>query len=181
MDLEDIRKNINVIDDSMKKLFDERKKCSERVAEVKMAEYDDVYKPQREREICERFSIDEDRGYPSFVKKIMQISRKYQYSLFIDSGIIDEGFNEWLGDKRSVMEYGGILDLKIKADSTSENGLNVNDILSIVTDTELNIYRLEVDGQTGEIKIGFEVADTDNAKKEAYVLAYLLYKETLAT
>ena len=64
MSLTEVRKEINRIDDSMKSLFDERMLCSNEVAKVKIQTKDKVFKPLREKEICERFSDDEE--YLSF-------------------------------------------------------------------------------------------------------------------
>lgn len=179
MDLKSIRMDINRIDDSMKKLFDERLKCSENVARVKMAEGDEVFKPDRERQICERFSETGENDYLVFVKKIMQISRRYQYRRFADAGISDGSFDKWLGESRTVLDGGGILDMTVKADSDSAKGLNVNDILSVVADTGLIIKSLEADGEGNRVHISLAVDNTDKSKRDAYVLAYLLYKETI--
>lgn len=179
MDLKDIRMDINRIDDSMKELFDERLKCSENVAMVKMAKGDEVFKPDREREICERFSASGENDYLVFVKKIMQISRRYQYRMFVNAGIVDADFDKWLGNGKAVFENGGIFDITVKADSDSVKALNVNDILSVVADSGLEIKELETDGESNKVHISLAVDNTDKSKRDAYVLAYLLYKETI--
>ena len=178
MSLTNIRKEINLIDDDMKKLFDNRLKCSFEVAKVKMQENDEVYKPAREIEIYERFSGEE--SYLVFVKKIMQISRKFQYKTFIDNGAMHEDFEKYISDYYGdVFEKGGILEMSLKADSHSANGLNIHDILSVVADTNLKIIKIDVDGATDEISIKLDVPDADEAKKEAKLIAYMLYKETI--
>ena len=49
MSLEDIRKEINEIDDKMRTLFDARMECATEVAKVKLETGDSIYKPERER------------------------------------------------------------------------------------------------------------------------------------
>ena len=178
MSLSNIRKEINLIDDNMKKLFDERLNCSLEVAKVKLQEKDDIYKPAREIEICERFSGEE--SYLVFIKKVMQISRKFQYTTFIDNNAIHEDFEEYISKNcNDVFGIGGILELNLMADSKSMEGLNVHDILSIVADTKLEILKLDADGTTNRVSIKLNIPNEDEAKKEAKILAYMLYKETI--
>ena len=65
------------------------------------------------------------------------------------------------------------------ADSKSMEGLNVHDILSIVADTKLEILKLDADGTTNRVSIKLNIPNEDEAKKEAKILAYMLYKETI--
>ena len=178
MSLTNIRKEINLIDDNMKKLFDDRLKCALEVAKVKLQENDDIYKPAREIEICERFLDEAD--YLVFIKKVMQISRKFQYTTFVDNDAIHQDFEEYISKHcGDVFSLGGALELNLRADSKSVNGLNINDILSVVADTKLEILKLEADGTTGKVYIKLAVPNDDTAKKEAKILAYMLYKETI--
>ena len=178
MGLTEIRKEINLIDDNMKKSFDNRLNCSLEVAKVKMQDNDDIYKPAREIEICERFSGEE--SYLLFIKKVMQISRKFQYKTFIDNNKIHEDFEKYMNEHyRSVFSKGGILDINLEADPNSLEGLNTNDILSVIADTKLSILKLDVDGISNRLKVSLDVPDDEEAKKEAKILTYMLYKETI--
>lgn len=177
MDLADVRKNINVIDDSMKELFDKRLACSSQVASVKMDNNDEVYKPAREQEICQRFLEQGAHEYVCFVKKVMQISRKYQYNMFIDNDRADEDFIKGFYENiDNIVANDGILCLKLKADTTGNNGLDVKDILSVISDTTLEIKDISVKGDM--VTVYFVVGENDIC--EACLVSYMLYKETLA-
>lgn len=178
MGLTEIRKEINLIDDNMKKSFDNRLNCSLEVAKVKMQDNDDIYKPAREIEICERFSGEE--SYLLFIKKVMQISRKFQYKTFIDNNKIHEDFEKYMNEHySSVFSKGGILDINLEADPNSLEGLNTHDILSVIADTKLSILKLDMDGTSNRLKVSLDVPDDEEAKKEAKILTYMLYKETI--
>ena len=175
MSLTEVRKEINRIDDSMKSLFDERMLCSNEVAKVKIQTKDKVFKPLREKEICERFSDDEE--YLSFVKKVMQISRKRQYGIFIDT-FSESTCWESINEDKCYISQTGELELKLKADNTSTNGLNVNDMLSVISDSTLEIKKLTV-SESGFVDVVIKVHDDDRAIREAIVLAYMLSEETI--
>ena len=84
MQLNEIREEIDRIDEEMKQLFDERLMQSRKVAETKIASGDDVYKPLREIEMEQMHASQEEAWYLMQLKKSVEISRKYQYSVFID-------------------------------------------------------------------------------------------------
>ncbi len=183
MNLNTIRKNINELDDEMKRLFDARLSCSEQVARVKMAEKDEVFKPQREKEIAERFSGEGDIWYLPYIKKVIQLSRKYQYRQFADAGQVDEGFDAWLdyvnkGNKAAISD-GGEFVLVVRTDPLEERGLSVNDILSAVSDTRLKITDLAYDASKNELNMRLWIENTEQQRQEAYILAYMLYKESI--
>ncbi len=183
MDLNTIRKNINEIDDEMKRLFDARLVCSEQVASVKMAEHDEVFKPQREREIAERFSGEEDIWYLPYIKKVIQISRKYQYKAFVDVGQVDEAFYIWIDSVDAgntlALSQGGKLTLVVRTDPMEEHGLAVGSALSVISDTGLKIMKLAYDDSKNEINIALWIENTEQQRQEAYMLAYMLYKESV--
>lgn len=173
MSLSEVRGRINSVDDNMKQLFDERMECSNQVAEVKIAEGDKVFKPLREKEIAERFA--EDKEYLTFIKKVMQISRRRQYGIFLDRVA---SVSEELSDVKAEILEKGFLELKLKADGTSTDGLNVNDILSVISDTSLIIKKLSVD-EVGMVHTILQVENNESCIREAMVLAYMLGEETL--
>ncbi|MBR0410854.1 MAG: chorismate mutase [Eubacterium sp.] len=85
MDLSDIRKDIDQVDDEIRRLFIRRMALSGQVAAVKAETADDIYKPGREQAIIEKNTKNMDPGlvreYTSLIRKIMELSRKYQYGL----------------------------------------------------------------------------------------------------
>lgn len=179
MELQDVRKKINNVDEQLIDLFDERLECSAKVAEVKLVSNDDVYKPLREKEIYARYGDDNSgQMHKSFVKKIMQLSRKFQYNEFINQGIVDEDFYNWIEDK-SVFVKGGLLKLTLLADKSLEKGLNINNILELVADTNLLLLKVSALYDTQSVIVDLRVRDTEKDKQEALTLAYMLYKETI--
>lgn len=85
MTLEEIRKEIDSTDRAIKELFLKRMELSQKVAQTKMATADTIWKPERERQLISGLTADVPEelrtGYASFLKKLMEISRKYQYGL----------------------------------------------------------------------------------------------------
>ncbi|MCR4716364.1 MAG: chorismate mutase [Lachnospiraceae bacterium] len=83
MTLADVRVNIDRVDKEIKKLFKERMELAYNVAEVKAETNDDIFKPDREVSIIENLTADVDddikKEYIALIKRIMEISRKYQY------------------------------------------------------------------------------------------------------
>ncbi|MGN0436652.1 MAG: chorismate mutase [Wujia sp.] len=178
MELQEVRLKINKIDDEIKKLYNSRVECSKQVAQVKMEQNDEVFKPLREKEIYDRFSqSEEDRQYASLVKKIIQLSRKLQYSQFIEKKIIDSNFYDWISDM-GVFDRGGELRLVLFADPEGEKGLDLKDILSIAADTDLILKNLITDAE-GRVELAYEIPDEEHIRAEAFLLAYMLYKETI--
>ena len=173
MSLSTVRCKINSVDDNMKQLFDDRMECANQVAEVKIAEEDKVFKPLREKEIAERFA--DDKEYLTFIKKVMQISRRRQYGIFLDR--VASVSEELRAVKADILDK-GFLELKLKTDDMSTDGLNVNDVLSVIADSSLHIKKLNVD-ESGMVHVVLDVEDNESCIREAMVLAYMLGEETL--
>ena len=76
MELDQIRKQINAVDDAMHRYFTDRLRCSEDVAEAKLQTQDSVYKPEREKQVYARFpgDADEEKLYRLYVRKGMESS-----------------------------------------------------------------------------------------------------------
>lgn len=176
MDLGNIRNEINRIDDEIRELFKKRLDCSDRVARVKLETGDLVYKPEREREIAKRLS--NDKKYLSINKRIIQISRKYQYEKFAENKKLDEGFmDSFDAASKKVFQDGGRLSLSLFADRMSDKGLGLNEILQIISDTWLTIEELHVSGN--KVHVTFKVESDEDSRREALVLSYMLYMETI--
>lgn len=88
MTLAEIRKEIDRIDPQIKELFLQRMEAAKHVAEVKYASGDEIYKADREAEILTRLSEDVAPElkieYTAFVRKMMEVARKYEYGLIYD-------------------------------------------------------------------------------------------------
>lgn len=83
MTLDDVRVNIDRVDKQIKELFQERMELADQVAQVKAETGDNIFKPDREVAIISRLTEDVEPGikreYIALIKRIMEISRKYQY------------------------------------------------------------------------------------------------------
>lgn len=83
MDLSEVRVNIDRVDREIRKLFMERMLLADQVACIKAQTKDAIYKPDRENAIIEKQTEGvEDKflkEYTALIKRIMEVSRKYQY------------------------------------------------------------------------------------------------------
>lgn len=83
MTLDEVRKEIDRVDNEIKGLFQERMMLADAVARVKAETEDAIYKPEREETIISNLTGDVDENikkeYTALIKRIMEISRKYQY------------------------------------------------------------------------------------------------------
>ena len=100
MTLEEIRKKIDETDKELFRLFEQRMKLAKEVAEAKKISGDNVYKPLREEEVIEKFAEnapdDMKQYYKAFIRRVMLISREYQYRIIY-------GVNE--SNEKSCNEY----------------------------------------------------------------------------
>ena len=82
MELNEIRKDIDNIDEKLKELFGERLELSGQVAIIKAKNNDSIYKPEREAQIlewaCKDVPDDQKDYYKEFFLDIMNISKDYQ-------------------------------------------------------------------------------------------------------
>lgn len=89
MKLEDIRKNIDETDRELFKLFEKRMALAKEVALSKIETGDKIYKPEREDVVIDKFSSaapdDMKQYYKSFIKRVMLISREYQYKIISEN------------------------------------------------------------------------------------------------
>ena len=89
MTLEEVRTQIDAIDPKIKELFLQRMDASYEVARVKFAAGEtNIFRADREHQIIARLTADVEPArreeYTAIVKKIMEVSRKYQYGLMYD-------------------------------------------------------------------------------------------------
>lgn len=90
MTLNDLRMEIDEIDGNIKGLFLQRMKVAEKVAEWKSKTGDKILKPEREEELIRNLAGDMDGewklSYTSFLKKVMEVSRTFQYRKMLELG-----------------------------------------------------------------------------------------------
>ena len=86
MELQDIRRNIDAIDDGLVKLFAQRMECARQVAEAKQQTGKPIRDHAREREIVNRLTAQTGDAYAPYVKAlyshIFDLSRSYQSALW---------------------------------------------------------------------------------------------------
>lgn len=86
MKLEEIREEIDCIDEEMRKLFVKRMEAAKKVVSVKFEMEEKIFKPEREAQIIEERSREVSneyiRPYQAFLKKIILISREFQYYIW---------------------------------------------------------------------------------------------------
>lgn len=90
MTLNEVRREIDEIDQSIKELFLRRIGVSEKVAEIKYKSKDKILKPKREVQVIEQLTENMEEGlkleYASFLKKVMEVSRTHQYRKMLELG-----------------------------------------------------------------------------------------------
>lgn len=95
MDLLQIRDEIDIIDKEIERLFEERMKLCENVAEYKIANGKAVLDPEREKQKIEKIKSlahgeFNEKGAEEIFKQIMAISRKLQYQILAKHNLINE-------------------------------------------------------------------------------------------
>ena len=78
---------------------------------------------------------------------------------------------------KKVFQDGGRLSLSLFADRMSDKGLGLNEILQIISDTNLVIEELHVSEY--KVNVTFKVESDEASRREALVLSYMLYMETI--
>lgn len=177
MELQEIRNEINKIDDAMHDLFDARMACSKEVAKTKLRTQDSIFKPQREKEVMARFSGEEQRMYRLYVRKVMQLSRFYQYREFIFAGQKDDGFAEAYGKAEKEAGAGGDIRVTLETDPASERAISVQEVLSLLGDFCLTMKSLRVEDTKVSFTIGLSQDEATCQNTE--LLLYMLYKESI--
>ena len=83
MDLKEVRVEIDKVDNEIKRLFEKRMILADNVARVKAETVDCIFKLETEVETINKLTKDIEphieKEYTAFIKKIMEVSRKYQY------------------------------------------------------------------------------------------------------
>ena len=175
MTLAEIRKEIDRIDPQIKALFLQRMEAAKHVAEVKYAAGDEIYKADREAEILARLSEDVAPElkieYTAFVRKMMEVARKYEYGLIY----------EW--DPDVVLPILGDVteshDGYVKMELTRPNQLNgLSAILTMIGDYGFHMKAIEVLEESPE-EVRFRLVIRGELQDEAMKkLLYQLSKES---
>lgn len=88
MKLSEVRENIDRVDQEMRTLFVNRMQLADQVARIKAETADVIYKPDREEAIIQKQIAGMNpslvREYTAFIKRMMEVSRKYQYGRTLD-------------------------------------------------------------------------------------------------
>jgi len=81
-ELDEVRQEIDRVDDRLKEMFLRRMELVDRVAEIKSKGRDAVYQPGRETAMIQRLTDGvEDRfkeEYAEFIRQILRLSKEYQ-------------------------------------------------------------------------------------------------------
>lgn len=116
LDLQEIRAQLDVIDDQITELFERRMKLCGDVAEFKIATGKAVYDAQREKDKLETLTAKAHnefnrKGIRELFSQIMTISRRMQYGLLARHGqILNTGFEvvDALEKEQAVVAYQGV-------------------------------------------------------------------------
>ncbi len=149
MELQEIRKEIDQIDQELKALIMRRLDCSLNVVAAKVESGEDkIYRPEREKEILAKLSVgvsdDREGEYLAIVKKMMEVSRMYQYKRLVQWG---------KGEKLSFPAQAKIVSLQLTIDRSQGNWIR---LLTIIDDYGYSIESLStvnVDGDQIRVKM----------------------------
>lgn len=107
MTLEDVRIHIDSVDRELRKLIEKRMSLSYEVACTKLETGDNIYKPDREQllisGLTQNTRPDILMQYTSLIKKIMLVSREYQYSITLNRKGIEPA--DYSSSTHVVQEY----------------------------------------------------------------------------
>ncbi len=149
MTLDEVRKEIDMIDPQIRELLMRRLDCSVRVAKAKQASGNlTIYRADREEAILERLGegvpTERKAGYLSVVRKIMEASRMYQYGLLY-------AWNPGLFDTLSGSEILKGHSTSVKISMTRPDCPNaMSSILAMIGDYGYNMKLMELISENSE-------------------------------
>lgn len=180
MDLKEARAQIDTIDPKLKELLMKRLDCSYQVAEAKNEAGEmSIYRADREAEILERLSkgVPKDRldEYLAVVRKIMEVSRMYQYGLLFDWN--PDAFTKISGGVE-IPENCKSVKIRVKRGDYPNA---MSSILSMIGDYGYNMDRMELIEENAEDHtVTFELTIRgDLNQKSMQVLMFQLSGECL--
>lgn len=177
--LNDIRKEIDRVDNEIKELFKERMKVADGVARIKAENYDVILKPDREAQIIKSLLQGVDPSiameYEAFIRKTMTVSRMYQYKKTLQLRKEEMNKLNELTQELMASEDHNRIDMLISV--TDQSG-SLGNILSMVGDYKVNIK--EIKSLTDD-KYDFAITlDGNLLNDNMKALVYQLSKETAA-
>ena len=147
MELADIRKEIDSVDNQMKELFIKRMALSDTIIKGKIESGAEIYSPEREQQIIDERSKDVDESirdeYRVFVKNTIGLSRKYQYLVKCESD--PKGTFEFVEAHSFIKNLDSTNNanrIKVTFICEDEAGSLVN-VLSIVSDFGISVNDVE--------------------------------------
>ncbi len=149
MNLEDVRKGIDHVDNQMRELFKERMALANNVAVAKAETEDAIYKPEREDVIYSRaretMVSHLEKEYIAFVKRTMEISRKYQYGKTLElRGCFPFALTREEGETDALYVSPQHTHLKFSFQCGDKNG-NIATPLTMIADYDVKICDLQVE------------------------------------
>lgn len=186
MTLEEIRLGIDKVDAGIKQAFMERMGYAAQIAEVKAKTGDEVYKPERENVIFDKLTVgvapDLKREYKALIKRIMELSRKYQYGKMVSQGVADPRVL-FPTKKAPSPEHNRI---RIRFECNNECGAFAK-VLTMIADYGVNVSEIYTIKREEPAKHGVKFVyvfvlelDATLFDREIQVLMYQLSKETRA-
>lgn len=153
MELSEVRKNIDRVDSEIKKLFKERMHLADQVARIKAETDDEIFKPEREQAIIENLTGDVSDDilmeYSALIKRIMEISRKYQYGRTLE---LRDCFNiNYVEGKRDFSTY-----VMLKSEGYLKEKLELGDAKVIYAD---DVNKMVEMIKSGEAEAGLSVLE----------------------
>lgn len=168
MKLEDIRENIDKIDDDMKELFKKRMIYSENVVSIKAENGDVIYKPEREKDMIDRQISSMDNNilaeYIPFLKTVVSVSRQYQYKRLVELGKVSAGVDIGKVDN-------GRVHLMLQTE-------DIAGVLSIISNYGIKVLKINSSDGNDEDNIFYIDIATDGCQKDVQALIYQLGCET---
>lgn len=160
MTLEEVRKEIDKIDTTMKPLFLKRMECGKHVAEVKGQTGGDVFVLERELDIIEKRAEDVNpeirKEYETFLRHLMSLCRKYEYELLpkmqeevISAALQAAGLNENVEHSQVKIAFQcpkETSDLNLFLNMIKLNGIQI-DTLNMKTEDGIQKVFMTLDGK----------------------------------
>lgn len=161
MSLQEARKKIDTVDSKIKELFKLRMEAADDVVHAKAETCDKIFKPDREADIVDRLTKDVDpsikKEYTAFIKKIMQVSRKYQYGKMLE---LLNCFNLEFTTETAKVDKVVTFDLNSKEDS----------LYDLLLKDKLFISAVKEDKKEGKVTISLSKTLTvNNSHNRIYV------------
>ena len=154
MTIEELRKEIDVVDKNIKELFIKRMQIIEQIADIKAENNDDIFKPERETQILKSCSKGMDSSikssYTALVRKLITLSREHQYKELVKTGHLSEVSIAGYQPKHNRLEVSFNCDdtcgsLTYVLSIISDYGVNIKNLSLVnITENDVVTYRVEL-------------------------------------